>query len=119
MHCVECHTPIGPEGPDHNKLFAGGIPFPIAPVPGTGLVWSSNITSDEGTGIGHYSEEDVIAAVVQMKKADGTPLLGPMNFYAGRWPRMTPEDLSDLARFVKSIPAVRNAVRETTFSPGG
>jgi len=51
--CAECHTPMGPQGPDFSKVFAGGFLFDV----GFMKVAVSNITPDSATGIGAWTEE--------------------------------------------------------------
>jgi mono/diheme cytochrome c family protein len=45
-NCATCHTTAG------GKLFAGGLPISTP----FGTIYSTNITPDPDTGIGHYSE---------------------------------------------------------------
>lgn len=51
--CSECHTPMGPQGPDFTKQFAGGHIYNL----GFLKVVASNITPDSATGIGTWTEE--------------------------------------------------------------
>jgi hypothetical protein len=121
MHCVFCHTPFDETGmPDmKNKAFAGGFEFDMPPMFGTGKLYSSNITSDRKTGIGKWTDEQIIAAVTAMKRPDGKPIMGPMMMYAMGWSKMPPEDGQALAAFVKSIPPIANKVPKSTFKPAG
>jgi cytochrome c553 len=119
MHCVLCHTPLGPQGPDMSKAFAGGTPMEVPPMFGTGVLYASNITSDPETGIGKWTEADIIKAVTAATRPDGRPIQGPMQFYAPMWSQLTDEDAGDLARFVKSIPPIVNKVPASTFTPAG
>ncbi|GMQ82224.1 MAG: cytochrome c [Rhodothermia bacterium] len=118
MACVDCHTPLKAEGGyNEDRKFAGGFPMPTPPALGTGTIWSSNITPDEETGIAHYSEEQIIAAITSMQKADGSPIRGPMKFYRQGWSRVTQDDLQSVAAFLKSLPPIENRVPEATFKP--
>jgi hypothetical protein len=51
--CAECHTPMGPQGPDFSKIYAGGFVFNTPMF----KVAVSNITPDSATGIGVWTEE--------------------------------------------------------------
>jgi mono/diheme cytochrome c family protein len=118
MDCVDCHTPFSTEdGYDREREYAGGFPMMIPPEVGTGMIWSANITSDDETGIGHYTREQIITAITSMVKSDGSPIAGPMNMFQQGWSNLTPEDLQAVAAFVKSIPPVENQVPISTFSP--
>ncbi len=72
-HCVECHSPAGPDGaPDvANQLGAGGFAF-YGP---WGTSASANITP---TNLGHWSDDDIKAAIARGTRPDGTSLLPPM-----------------------------------------
>jgi mono/diheme cytochrome c family protein len=124
MHCAMCHTPLGKDGLDMSKAFAGGFPFELPPQIGTGVIYSPNITPDEKTGIGAYTEEDVIRSVKEMKKKDGSPIMPPMALYQTGWYRLEDADGKALAAFLKSLKPVANKVPKSTFKmaappPGG
>ena len=95
MHCGACHTPQ--QGPYANQAFAGSGKIP-------------NITSDRDTGIGTWSEQDIIHAVRDMKDPTGHDLGNPMAMYKDAWSRLSDEDAHALAVFVKSIPPVRHDI---------
>jgi mono/diheme cytochrome c family protein len=116
MHCASCHTPMGPRGPDLTRPFAGGMAFNL-PMLGDGTLYAANITSDPDTGIGKWSEQQIIDALTKLTKPDGSHVQGPMMFYLAGWTALTPEDLSALAKYVKTIPAVKHEVPASTFTP--
>lgn len=121
MHCVVCHTPMTPMGPDMGKAFAGGMEMPVPPemaFMGTGTMVSPNITSDPKTGLGKWTEEDIVKAIVEGKKKDGKPIYGPMGFYSMfAWKDLKPEDAKAAAAFIKSLPPIVNKVPKSTFKP--
>src|SRR5690242_20083154 len=57
--CGVCHTAIGPQGPDLANAFAGGLEMPDA----IGTWRTPNITQSKSTGIGGWTDEQIIAAV--------------------------------------------------------
>ena len=61
MHCAMCHTPMTDKGPDMSRPFAGGMPFEMPPMFGTGVLYAANITPDPETGIGKYSSAERVA----------------------------------------------------------
>jgi mono/diheme cytochrome c family protein len=63
-NCIACHTVPG------NKAFAGGLPVPTP----FGTIYSTNITPDEKTGIGNWSEEAFRRAMREGTDRDGTHL---------------------------------------------
>jgi mono/diheme cytochrome c family protein len=68
--CVVCHTARG------GALFAGGFPF-VLPF---GTLYSTNITPDEQTGIGSYSDAQFLAALRHGVRRDGANLYPAMPF---------------------------------------
>lgn len=119
MHCHMCHTPMGPQGPVMEKSFAGGFEFEFPPQFGTGKVYSPNITSDPETGIGKWTEEQILASFTQFKQPDGRPIGPPMAMYAPVWSQLAPDDAQAIAAFIKSLPAVKHKVPKSTFKPAG
>jgi mono/diheme cytochrome c family protein len=71
MSCIDCHTPMDKGKLVESKLYAGGNEFSA---PDIGSVHSSNITSDPATGIGAYSDEDLMRVFKDGKGKDGRTL---------------------------------------------
>ncbi|HTM19583.1 MAG TPA: hypothetical protein VL172_03715 [Kofleriaceae bacterium] len=123
MHCALCHTPMGPQGPDMSKKFAGGNPMKIPPqfaMVGTGVNFSANITSDAESGIGKWTDQQIADAIKQMKRPDPKrPMIGfPMAMYQTTWSQLHDDDVLAVARYIKSIPPIQNHVKASTFVPG-
>ena len=119
MLCNHCHwTPnkdfTAPAGMD--KMFSGGLPMELPPL-GDGVLFAKNITSDNDTGIGKWTEEQVFTAIKMMQKPDGKMIQGPMLFMQSQWAQMDDGDLQAVAGFIKALPAVKNKVPEHTFKP--
>lgn len=116
--CNDCHTPGTLYGqPDTTRLLSGtelGWQGPW------GVSYPKNLTPDMETGLGSWSEADIVNALRTGKKKDGSPLLPPMP-----WPntaRMTDEDLHALAAYLKSIPPVKHKAPDVippTGKPSG
>jgi mono/diheme cytochrome c family protein len=106
-HCGECHTPRGMTQATDNSRFLGGTPKgPNGdPVP--------NITPDKDTGL-TWSEEEIADYLGTGNKPDGDVAGGLMaeviEGTAGGFKDLTKEDRLAIARYLKSIPAVRNKV---------
>lgn len=119
MKCGHCHFPMTEKGePDMGRPFAGGMEFTL-PMFGTGTIYAGNITSDKKTGIGDWSDEQVITALRTMVRPNGAPILPPMALFAPGWSQMDEGDLKAVAAWVKSIPPVENKVPTSTFKPSG
>jgi len=109
-HCFECHTPMGPQGPDMTKLGAGGMEIELAP----GMsVKTANITPDVATGIGSWSDADIRKAMTEGIKPDGGHISPPMPFPFFK--NMTDQDVDAVIAYLRTIPAVENKVERTAF----
>jgi mono/diheme cytochrome c family protein len=99
--CIACHTAEG----DGAEPLAGGRALKTD----FGTFYTPNITPDETTGIGAWSEENFSEALTHGVSPDGDPLYPafPYTSYAG----MRKEDISDLFAYLKSIEPIRNEVR--------
>lgn len=104
-HCLECHTPMTPQGPDEARAGAGGMTF-NGP---WGVSTAPNITQDPVTGIGTWTDEEIRTAVTRGLRPDGTRLAPPMAY--GYYANMTDEDLDALVAWTRTLKPVRNAVR--------
>jgi len=140
MGCNDCHTPYkmgktGPE-PDMTRMLSGhpeGMKLPPPPklegpwgmaATHTNTAWAGpwgisytmNLTPDDNTGIGIWTEDMFIRAM-RTGKHMGTSrtILPPMP-----WPwyaKMRDEELKAVFAYLKSIPPIRNRVPEPT-APG-
>ena len=89
--------------------LAGDVPMPI---PGKGTTYSANLTSDSATGIGSYTDADLIGALSEGKGKSGATLYGmPWRYYSG----MTESDKRALIVALRAVPPVVNTVRSATF----
>ena len=105
-HCVQCHTPIGSDGKRDfaNRLGAGGLSVDVS----WGSRNSANITSDLGTGIGKWTDEQIIAALSHGVDKDGG-LLSPIMPWP-YWQSMKPEDLKAIVAWLRTLKPVKNVV---------
>jgi mono/diheme cytochrome c family protein len=67
--CGNCHTPKGPTGDLPGKHLAGG--FQLDDSFGTWI--APNITPDPETGIGRWTDSEIIRAIREGKRPDGKP----------------------------------------------
>lgn len=116
-HCGDCHTPLGADGrPDKTRLLAGGRPYAALPFQGTGQVWSANLTP-HATGIGKYTDEQLMTAITELDKRDGSAIVGPMTFYVGAWSQLKHKDVKAIVAYLRSLPPIDNTVPKTTWAP--
>ena len=122
MLCADCHPPMPPDGmmPDMKNEWAGGMEWDMwPPGMGTGKTVSANITSDKKTGIGEWAEADIVTLLTTGKKKDGTMVGPPMVIFVPLWSQLKPDDVANVAKFIKSIPPIERKNPKSTFKPGG
>lgn len=103
-HCLECHTPMGPDGHFlfETALGQGGLEFPGP----WGVLVAANITSSKD-GLSGYTDDQIKAMITQGKHADGRPMLPPMPYpYLAK---MTPGDLDALILYLRTLPPLPDA----------
>ena len=104
--CGDCHTPRNWLGvPDGERFLAGS---PVGPdgkkVP--------NITQDTKTGIGDWSEQDIVGVLTDGHTPDFDFVAGPMADIVKNTARLTEEDRRAIAVYLHSIPAKPFAGKE-------
>jgi mono/diheme cytochrome c family protein len=133
--CHDCHTPksMTPKGPeaDLSRMLSGHPESDVitAPAPqqkggkwtthvndhltawsgAWGVSFAANLTPDENTGIGIWTEDMFLNALKQGKHMGaGRPILPPMpyNWYG----QLPDEDLKAMFAYLKSIPKIANRV---------
>jgi mono/diheme cytochrome c family protein len=111
--CNDCHDTVDNKMEKvPNKTLAGGFKFPLPD--NKGFAIASNITSDQATGIGSYSEEDLRRVFDEGKGKDGRSLfVMPWSYYKG----MTKEDKDALITALRAVPPVQNAVPRSEVKP--
>jgi len=108
-HCGECHTPRGVTQATDNTRFLAGNPKG----PENSVV--PNITPDKDTGL-TWSEDEIADYLATGNKPDGDAAGGLMaEVIEGTtvgYKDLPKEDLKAIARYLKTIPAVRNKVSQ-------
>ncbi|MBY5523064.1 c-type cytochrome [Rhizobium leguminosarum] len=112
--CTDCHTPGHFLGkPDMTRHLGGSdVGFEI---PDVGVFYGSNLTPDEATGLGRWSERDIVTAIRTGKRPDGRTLAPIMPWAA--LAELTDSDAGAIAAYLKSLPPVSNKV-PGPFGPG-
>jgi mono/diheme cytochrome c family protein len=110
--CQFCHTPFERGQSDMTKLFAGGHSFELET---NARAVSANITPDQNTGIGAVSEKEFLDKFYQYKEyvANGSKVVKPENNTVMPWltySRMEVDDLKAIYAYLRTVPAVSNAV---------
>ncbi len=109
--CGNCHTVQTPEGPLPGKELAGGNPIVE---PNLFTAYPSNITPDRETGIGAWSDEEIIAAIREGRRPDGTIIGPPMPI--GLYRGLSDRDVRALVAYLRAVPAVRHEVPKSDYN---
>lgn len=108
LQCFACHSKdfakVNDLQPELSEGFFGGG-NPMTNYDGK-VVNTANITMDEETGIGSWTEEDFIKAVKQMQTPHGKVLQYPMEPY----PLLSDKEVSHIYAYLQTVPKVRNRV---------
>ena len=104
MVCVECHTPGVLSGQPPGPMLSGSevgyeIPF-------QGVYFGANLTPDNETGLGTWSEDDIVKAIRTGERPDGRILSAVMP--SRSFARLTDEDAYAIAAYLKSLPPTSN-----------
>lgn len=101
-HCVECHSPITPQGPDLTKLGQGGYEF-HGP---WGVSVAPNLTSSED-GISGFTDEELAKMITQGVRPDGSRMLPPMPY--NHFAKMSGDDLKAVIAYLRTLPPLPDA----------
>ena len=118
LGCGGCHTEGALLGDAYGDWLAGakvGVAYTPEEAGSPGIVFPSNLTGDEETGLGAWSAE----AIVQFLKT-GTDHYGKTANPVMPWPNyalLHEKDLEAIAAFLKTLPGVRYEVPEP-IAPG-
>src|ERR1019366_3378582 len=96
--CGNCHTPKGPDGlAIADQELAGGRVIDLP----TFRSVTPNITPDPETGIGKWTDEQIINAIRNGKRPDGTTVGPPMpvEFYRN----MSDTDVHAIVTYLRSV----------------
>jgi mono/diheme cytochrome c family protein len=102
--CMVCHTTQG------GKEYAGGLGFKLP----FGTLYSTNITPDQETGIGNYTDRDFLNAMHAGIRRDGARLYPAMPYTSYTY--VTDADALAIKAYLFSLPAVRAAPPANTLT---
>lgn len=116
FECVGCHSerdfsrfnaPVTPGGLAKGFVFPDQMGLP-------GRVVAPNLTPDPETGLGQWSDGEIIRAIREGIGRDGRDLFAFMPYAAYR--QMGDEDVQALVAYLRSIPAIRNPLPRTELA---
>jgi mono/diheme cytochrome c family protein len=137
--CNDCHTPfkMGPKGPepDMAQMLSGHPASAKLPPPPRsdgpwvwhgsatntafagpwGVSYAPNLTPDEDTGLGAWTEHVFVSALRTGKHLGfGRPILPPMPWQG--YAQMTDDDLKAVFAYLKTVPPRKNKVPEAVLA---
>ncbi len=105
--CDDCHTIPGPKG--KGMRFAGGFVF-TSPV---FRAVSANITQDKATGIGGWTDDQIVAAIRNGRRPDGTVIGPPMPIEM--YNRMSDDDVHAIVAYLRTIKPISHKVPKSNY----
>jgi mono/diheme cytochrome c family protein len=107
--CGNCHTPQGPDGPVPGMELAGGLVIQEEAF----TVHTPNITPDPETGIGGWTDAQIITAIREGRRPDGRIIGPPMpvNLYR----QMSDRDVQALVAYLRQVTPVHNEVAASEY----
>jgi mono/diheme cytochrome c family protein len=106
MGCNDCHTPGTFYGaPDFDRQLSGSE---LGWKGAWGVSYARNITPDKETGIGSWSEADIVKALRSGVRPDGRTLLPPMPWQ--NYGTLTDADVKAIAVYLMSVKPVPHHV---------
>ena len=105
--CSDCHTPGSLMGKPDTSRYLGGSDVGFA-IPGHGVFVGPNLTPDKETGLGAWTDQQIVTAITKGVRPDGR-VLAPIMPWEG-FSHLTPPDALAIAAYLKSLPAMKNKV---------
>ena len=107
--CGNCHTPMGPNGPDVQRELAGQFLIKMEPFD----AFAPNITQDKESGIGDWSDAQIARAIREGVRPDGSIIGPPMpiRLYRG----LSDGDLTAMIAYLRTVKPVRNVVPKSVY----
>lgn len=106
--CGNCHT--APGGPFANKELSGGLTFDEPPF----TTYAKNITQDKETGIGGWSDGEIIRAIREGKRPHGKPIIGPPMPIA-MYRHMSDSDVKAIVAYLRQVKPVKRSMPKPVY----
>ena len=108
--CGNCHTPKTPEGELVADMEMAGS---IVVVEEMFTAYAPNITPDVETGIGAWSDDEIIAAIRDGRRPDGSIIGPPMPI--GVYRGISDGDVAAIVAYLRELPARSNRVPKSAY----
>jgi mono/diheme cytochrome c family protein len=109
--CANCHTPRGPDmSLLPNMSFAGGFKI----VDPAFEVYSANITPDNDTGIGTWTDAQIITAIREGKTREGKIIFPPMP--VPTYNNMSDDDVRAVVAYLHTLRPIHHEVPQSKYN---
>jgi mono/diheme cytochrome c family protein len=108
--CGNCHTPGSLEGrPDTKREMAGGVRFDEPPF----TAYAPNLTPDPETGLGKWTDVQIVAAIREGRRPDGSIIGPPMpiELYRG----ISDRDAHAIVAYLRNLKPIRNRAPKSVY----
>src|SRR5215472_15891510 len=111
--CGNCHARDATENLNPSMALAGGVALNRIDPALPGHVIAPNITPDPDTGIGKWTEADIVVALRDGKRPDGSIIGPPMPIPVYR--ELSDKDATAIAAYLLSLRPVRDSVQKSQY----
>jgi cytochrome c553 len=104
--CFHCHSEHDLTTPEFPRIEARKGAGWVFPEPDLGTLPAPNITPDPETGLGNWTDDEILRAIQEGVSRDGRalfPIMPYMNFA-----KLDDEDVASIVVYLRSIPPVKN-----------
>ncbi len=108
--CGNCHTPQTPSGPAPSMELAGQLVFKDEAF----TAYAPNITQDRKTGIGAWTDEQIVTAIREGLRPDGSLIGPPMPI--GLYRQMSDRDVNAIVAYLRTVAPVENALPKSIYN---
>jgi len=108
--CGNCHTPKGPAGDIPGMEMAGVSPLEDNPA---FTAHAPNITPDKDTGIGNWTDEQLITAIREGRRPDGSIIGPPMPI--GLYRGLSDNDAKAIVAYLRSLKPISNKIPKSVY----
>lgn len=109
--CGNCHTPRNADATTNEAMrLAGGFVIEEPEF----RAYAPNITQDRETGIGNWSDEEIMRAIREGVRPDGRIIGPPMPIPSYRG--MSDSDVRAIVAYLRTVPPVRNVVPRSVYN---
>lgn len=108
--CGNCHTPKTAKGaPDTAREFAGALVADEKPL----TAYAPNITMDKKTGIGNWTDAQIISAIREGKRPDGSLIGPPMPIHL--YKDISDTDVKALVVYMRTVKPIKNTMPKSVY----